>query len=343
MHGAFRTAQLEQFRDGSFDGKARNTRGGDIDRPWNQGTLVQNRLDVQPSARSYSAVTDRIAVRPSGTRSLPAVVRNIPEQGAGNRERFDQITNPQIRSGWSGSTRSRGEQNPDGRPSGRVIQVPQNPPVPNSSTQGDRRENTPRSFGRTNDGTGSRSGSTPIHRDTVTPSASPDQKGTPSNPPKQHNERTVPERRQNPQPAQANPRSDFQQESAGSVAPRPIIGRWNNTRPAESAAPSEGGRVYTVPSGRWNDANPGFARPAESGDSVNRSVPKPEPQVRTDSYRSEAWRAPEGGRSPSFSAPASPATRPSFERNEMRSAPAPSRESGSSGRSAPENNSGRRR
>lgn len=342
VQGAFRTAQLEQFRDGSFDGKARNTRWGNIARPWSQGTLVQNRLDIQPSARSYSAMTDRIAVRPSVTRPLPAVVRTTPEQGAGNRERFKQITNPQIRSGWSGSARSRGEQNPDGRPSGRVIQVPPNTPAPNSSTQGDRRENNPRSFGRMNDATGSRSPAAPVRRDAVTPSAGQDQKGTPSNPPKQHNERTVPERRQNPQPHQASPKSEFQQESTGIEAPRPI-GRWSNSGTAESAAPSEGGRVFTVPSGRWNNANPGYARPAESGNAVNRSVPQPEPQVRTDSSRSEAWRAPESGRSPSFSAPAPAAARPSFERNEIRSAPAPSRQTGSPGRSAPENNAGRRR
>ncbi len=334
VRGAFRTAQLEQFREGSFDGRSRNTRFGNIDRPWSQGTLVQNRLDIQPSARSFSAVTDRIAARPSTARPLPVVVRGIPEKNSGDRERFNQITNSQIRSGWSGSARVRGEQNPDARPSGRAIQVPQNPPASNPGMQ-DRRENNARPFGRTNDSESSRGGSIrPSPREDNAPAARPEPRATPQNPPsRQNNERSTPEQRRTNPPAQANPRSEFRQSDSGSFL-RPSTGRWSSPAPAEAPRPVEGVRTFTAPrfgngAGGGADSGPAYVRPSEPA----------------NANRSESWRAPEGGRAPSYSAPsAAPAARPSFERGGgVHSAPAPSRESGSPGRSTPENNSGRRR
>jgi hypothetical protein len=90
--GAFRTVQVDQFTNGSFGEKGRSTRWGDVEQPWRQGTLVRERLAVQPTSSSFAAAPEREVVRPSGTRALPAVVRNTPSEASGSR--FNRIANP---------------------------------------------------------------------------------------------------------------------------------------------------------------------------------------------------------------------------------------------------------
>jgi hypothetical protein len=97
-HGAFRTTDIEHFRNESFGERNRGDRWRNVDQPWRQGTLVNDRLPVQPTAASFDAAPGRTFSRPRTNSSLPAVVRTNPEAASGNRERFTRITNPQISS-----------------------------------------------------------------------------------------------------------------------------------------------------------------------------------------------------------------------------------------------------
>jgi hypothetical protein len=325
VHGAFRTARTEQFRDGSFD-RNRSSRWGNVDRPWTQGNLVRDRLSIQPTSKSFSAIPDRPAGRPRETSNLPAVVRNIPSsQDAGKREQFTRITNSQGSSTSPGIFRSRNEGGADARdgskPNARVIPVPQNSPRENSSAPQARSIEIPRgqesrgSSGENNT-RGSEGSSRQGSGQTTTPS---NQQNAP------RNERSVPEQKAVPRnESGSSPRSEFQQQNSESAA-RPGIGRWSESNPGgtryggriQVITPSQSGnrtggvQVYTLPGSgsgsRW------------SGDSQPQSMQRsPEPQ----SVPNESVAPPSEtrGRSGSSSSGPNPGT--------MRSEPARSQESG---------------
>ena len=199
IRGAFRTAQLEQFRSGSFNSRSWNSRWGSIDKPWSQGTLVRDPLQVQPTSASFRAIPDRPAITPRSTSNLPAVVRNIPSD-SNNRERFTRITNPRIPSAPSRTFRSRSEAVIETRPNPQVIQVSPNQRWPGSS--GNSGQNNTRSR---------------EEQRTRPENAAPSNQ---QNSPKPRNERTAPERGAEPPPQQlpagksGERRTEFQQRRA---------------------------------------------------------------------------------------------------------------------------------
>ena len=128
-HGAFRTADIDHFRNGSFGDRDRGDRWRTVDQPWRQGALVGDRLPVQPTAASYDAAPGRSFNRPRTNSSLPAVVRTNPEIASGSRDRFTRITNPQIpslpaRSRPTGNEASLSGAGNGTRSNARVVQIP---------------------------------------------------------------------------------------------------------------------------------------------------------------------------------------------------------------------------
>ena len=94
---AFRTVNIDQFRNGSFGEKGRETGRRDIDQPWRQGEIVQDRLPIQPTATSFRPAPDRRANGPERiARPSPTVVRNSPGESLRGQEQFRRITNPEI-------------------------------------------------------------------------------------------------------------------------------------------------------------------------------------------------------------------------------------------------------
>ena len=94
---AFRTADIDHFRNGSFGGQGREARVRNVDQPWKQGEMVRNRLPVEPTRSSFRADPDRRATGPEReNRSLPTIVRNSPGGNLRGREQFRRITNPAI-------------------------------------------------------------------------------------------------------------------------------------------------------------------------------------------------------------------------------------------------------
>lgn len=95
--GAFRTADIERFRSGSFDPRDRRTPFlQNVDQPWKSGALVQDRLKIQPEPASYRPAPERPVVRPSVANALPAVVRTSPGGATENRGGFNRITTPRL-------------------------------------------------------------------------------------------------------------------------------------------------------------------------------------------------------------------------------------------------------
>jgi hypothetical protein len=97
--GAVRTVHVDQFRNGSFHERSASTRWGNIDRPWQEGTL-RDGIDVRPTRASYRPAPEREFARPENRRERPVVVRNEPRRDArdgADRERFRPITRPEFR------------------------------------------------------------------------------------------------------------------------------------------------------------------------------------------------------------------------------------------------------
>jgi len=188
--GAFRVAQIDQFRNGSFDARHR---WENINQPWRQGSVVQDRLNIQPTSRSYFAAPDRPAVRPRMTSFAPVIVRHDPGIGQANPRGYTKITNPQIPappSRWR--IRSEGNATEAGREprsNSGVTQTPQRERMDQSTRNGsgsnagsgDRNTNTFRGSGTTGNPGGNNQNQprTPRWRRTTpeqTPQASPQAK-----------------------------------------------------------------------------------------------------------------------------------------------------------------------
>jgi hypothetical protein len=110
VHGAFRTTQIDNFRNGSFRDGRSGSNWENVSQPWREGSFVGDRLPVRPTASSFRANPDLPAVRPRAESPLPAVVRNQPGAGREDRGRLARITNTQISSSPSGKTGSRVDQ-----------------------------------------------------------------------------------------------------------------------------------------------------------------------------------------------------------------------------------------
>jgi hypothetical protein len=74
--GAFRTVQIDHFKNGSFNERSANTRWGNIDRPWKEGNLVRDSLDIRPTSGSYRAAPDRNVSRPREDHARSVVERS---------------------------------------------------------------------------------------------------------------------------------------------------------------------------------------------------------------------------------------------------------------------------
>jgi hypothetical protein len=96
VRGAFRTVEIDRFKNGSFNERNAGTRWRDIEQPWRDGSLVKDRLTVQPSAVSFKPAPDRPVIQPRVNNSRPVIVRSAPNVRVGTQERFDPITNPRI-------------------------------------------------------------------------------------------------------------------------------------------------------------------------------------------------------------------------------------------------------
>ncbi len=111
--GAFRTVQSTSFVNGSI---ARNmgisSTSISVPQPWREGRLVNGRLGIEPTARSYAPAPERPVVRPTTSRSLPSVVRTapsvVPSGGPGSIIRVTPGNTPSSfsRGGGRGSSNS---------------------------------------------------------------------------------------------------------------------------------------------------------------------------------------------------------------------------------------------
>jgi hypothetical protein len=360
VRGSFSTAQLEQFREGSFDGRNRSMRLGNVEQPWNQGTLVRDRLDIQPTSKSFGAAMDRAAVRPSVVSTLPAVVRNVPERDFGKREQFTRITNPQVRSISSGGARGVETETNAGstpRADGRVIQIPGNSSAEGQADTGGGRVNSSQWSGSratAGENSGARSRSTaPVRPEKPVPPGQPNS-GTQA-PSRWRIERAVPEQPTTPQPAQparpapqSSPRSEFRHESSSSSAARPGIGRWSDSGAGSATRSSSAGvRTFTVPrsesGGRWMTSNSRVERPSEAGNLPAFAAPRFDGGGRWNYSAPRMEPSPNAGRTSgySFTQPSGPS---SVGRSGGGRPAAPSRSSGngSGGRAAPGGDFGRR-
>lgn len=355
--GAFRTAPLDRFRDGSFD-QTRNSRWARVDRPWAQGKFVKDRLPVQPTSRSFSAAPDRPAARPREINNLPAVVRNVPApRDTGRQDRFTRITNPQIPAASPRIFRSRSdgsnETRDSGRANGRTIQAPSNAPRETQTDRQTRRTETP----RTQENPSRWSGTETRGRNETRPQ--PEQRSQPNPQASPRNERSVPEQKPAPRnesaPARRNEsapsgRSDFQGQSSENLA-RPGIGRWSESNPASTRSggsiqvirPSRpqsqpgGVQVYTLPGSRnterWNNSNSGSVQRSRAP----QNVPEYNAAPRSEGRSSWSGSAPEPNSGVTRSEPPRAQERPQvIERGGGNRPSASSSSSGSSGRSAPE-------
>ncbi len=94
--GAFRTAGIEQFRNGSFGPERHGLTTEAVGRPWISGRLLTGQPNVEPTSRSYSPLPERQGTPPSLRLERPVVVRTEPGVEDGLRNRFSRITNPSI-------------------------------------------------------------------------------------------------------------------------------------------------------------------------------------------------------------------------------------------------------
>jgi len=140
--GGMRSVRAEQFVEGGFARNAGQQRNmADIGRG---EQMVTDRLDIQPTARSYAPAPERAAVRPAAGASRAVVVRTDPEVRS-PEGRYQRITNPQVATPRAraeasgrdsarearpaiGNASSGNERNPERSTiPGRSYQVPSNP------------------------------------------------------------------------------------------------------------------------------------------------------------------------------------------------------------------------
>ncbi|MBN2317905.1 MAG: FecR domain-containing protein [Acidobacteria bacterium] len=141
VRGAFRTVDTEHFRNGGS--RAIATREGyrRIEQPWNRGTLVRERLAVQPTSKSFSADPDRKVVRSGLTNPRPAVVQHMPSAKSATRNGYVRIKNPEatsravarVRSGSVSRSDDTGRESDSGQ--GRVLRNTQSESVGSAKTQ----------------------------------------------------------------------------------------------------------------------------------------------------------------------------------------------------------------
>jgi hypothetical protein len=132
VRGAFRIVDSDHFRNGVFNERDRNSRWGNVE-PWKQGSLVRDRLNLQPTAASYRPNPNRPGIRPVRVNPLPVVARSVPSNTNRNNSRITPILTP---GGYSSNRRSS-----DRSPGGRTENSrPSNQPQANQPRQAEPRD-----------------------------------------------------------------------------------------------------------------------------------------------------------------------------------------------------------
>jgi hypothetical protein len=115
---AFRTVKADQFVRVSYGSRGANgiERVPGVDNPWKNGKMVNDRLDVKPTAHSYSPAPDRPSAKPSHEVTRPVIVRSEPAMATDSGRNLVRITNRNA--GSSREIRPNAENNPAGKASG---------------------------------------------------------------------------------------------------------------------------------------------------------------------------------------------------------------------------------
>ena len=301
---AFRTVNIDQFRDGSFGERGRETRRRDIDQPWRQGEIIRDRLPVQPTPTSFRPAPERRAHGPERiARPLPTVVRHSPGENLRGLEQFRRITNPEIPALPPRVERKLTEpqRSPEQRlESGSNTRIRETPQrgrensgagnsQGNSPSEGGRRATTYRWTGTTEnnrENTRSREDSAPAARsDTNTPSGQRDSSGVRSDRPTQEQRKTQPpSSRVSPRIEEYHRPSNDVEQGAGATerrnirssgfagTPRTESNRTDSPPQQESAPSCRAPRVESAPSSpapRVEHA-PTSAAPRQSAPSVDK-------------------------------------------------------------------------
>jgi hypothetical protein len=274
--GAFRTADINHFRDDSFGDRNRGGRWRNVDQPWRQGTQVNDRLPIEPTAASRNAAPGRSIARPGVNNSLPAVVRTPPQVSSGSRDRFTRITNPQITSFSSRNRPAADEAGVSGsgnmaRPGSRVTRIQsadQNAPNANNGVRanpGTRTITNPRgSANLENDGQGAQGqrrsapAARPGNRDTSAPR---NQAGSSTG-------RTFPEGNPSRQPSGSVTAPGRPQNNGSTPLPGTGAGRSGSGAPPARTPESRSSTIYTVP--RQNYSGQSFERAAPQRSQIAR-------------------------------------------------------------------------
>jgi hypothetical protein len=115
---AFHTVKNDQFVKLSYRPEGSNgvERMGAIDKPWKNGKIVEDQLNVRPTAQSYSPAPDRPSAKPSHELTRPVIVRSEPSISNYSGKNFVRITNRNA--GSSDETRSDNGKKPERGASG---------------------------------------------------------------------------------------------------------------------------------------------------------------------------------------------------------------------------------
>ncbi|MBN2241980.1 MAG: FecR domain-containing protein [Acidobacteria bacterium] len=98
VRGAFRSMEIDHFRNGGSRTIATREGYRQIEQPWSRGTLVRERLAVRPTSKSFSPDPDRSALRSKLINPRPALVHNDPQARAAGRGGYVRVTNPEVAS-----------------------------------------------------------------------------------------------------------------------------------------------------------------------------------------------------------------------------------------------------
>jgi hypothetical protein len=349
VRGAFRTVDMNHFRNGGS--RAIATRNGyrRLEQPWNRGTLVRERLAVQPTSRSFSADPDRKVARSRLTNPRPAVVYNTPNARAEKRSGYVRITNPEVRSravarsrsgndsrsdnagrntnsaparvlrnpqsnsAGSAKTRSADSANPGNQSGRRIINSNSNRSndVGNAqNTRSSAEDRENRSAGR------NRSQDTPSDRNdrssTVRSAAPRNSAGTSSG----GNTGTRRVNRNNTQSSPPAGRIQSTPQESGSSSGEGVRTNRSYSQPGVARSPSSNSRTrsYSAPSN--SSRTPSYAFPSPDSRSHSYSVPSTNSRARSYSAPStgnnRSYSAPSTGNSRSYSAPSSNSRAPSY-------------------------------
>jgi len=96
VRDAFRTVHLDHFRDGRSRAVATDQGYARIEKPWERGTLVRERLAVEPTKMSFNPDPGRQVVRSKVVNPKPAVVYSSPNTRVNRSDAYVRIRDSEI-------------------------------------------------------------------------------------------------------------------------------------------------------------------------------------------------------------------------------------------------------